>query len=891
MPPNITQNNPTGIATTDGTNFWGTGSVTGTNSEAPGTLFYNTAEGGTPTELQNYIQAAAEARIINGVLYVVVSGGGVYNFLDGANHDALVPLPEDPDVLNPVEHPVLTNLFINWGSTFTKIANFDMNPAGTIAYGADQTKGIVKFVNNNGNWQFAYYYSTTNLGTKAQSSGNQGCFGICVDFSGANPIIYATTMENGQTPNSQGNRNQNRLIRIVDAGVNPGTSTNLVQTLATASTTNEYFGGIDFTPDLRPLITSVTPEHTIVTGAGAAYTVTVQSAFPVTYQWLQNGSPLGGQTVATLSLSSLDTSFNGYTYQCIVSNAYGAVTSTPPSTLTVDAFAVAPTITNTPVNVTGFVETTTTFAPVTPGGTEPFTYQWYHGTTNLTDDGVKYSGSTTPSLTISNLVIGDSGNYSLVVNNGAAPAASNVVDILTVQYHLPAFTTGYPVSATTFVGLTTSLTAPQSGGSLPITNQWYKGTTALSDTNEISGSGTSTLTVTGAITNDAGSYKLVVSNPAGSVTSSVATITVLIPPAAGFAAYPGGVYKQNFDSLPDPGSNSVNSFNNPMDPGSIITAIYTNAYSLANPFDFTFPIITGSYVGGLGLSNTMKGWYGAADTFFPGVDGITRFAAQNGDQTTGGVIDFGPNDGEEGVGALGTNRALGLLSTSTTGSTSYALKLVNTSTNTLNYISLGFTGELWHNGTTARTMSFGYSQDNTATNFTLTAQSISNSAYVPTLAFSFPTAGVVTTVDGTQLANQTNLGAINVPLNNPWPPGGALWLIWSINFYGSGGGNGYAIDNLLFSASTTPELGGANYSSGSGFSFSFVSTSFQSFTVYSTPSLIEPINWTTLGTATETPNADSYSSTYTYTDSTATGSAVHYYKVVVNPPEGNVLHR
>ena len=143
------------------------------------------------------------------------------------------------------------------------------------------------------------------------------------------------------------------------------------------------------------------------------------------------------------------------------------------------------------------------------------------------------------------------------------------------------------------------------------------------------------------------SYKIVVSNPGGSVTSSVATVTVLVPPPhSSVGLQQPGLYVQNFDSLPDPGSNSVNSINNPMDPGSINGV----SYSLANPFDFAYPVITSSYVGGLGLSNTMPGWYGAADTMFPGVDGITRFGAQDGDKTTGGVIDFGPNDSETVTG-------------------------------------------------------------------------------------------------------------------------------------------------------------------------------------------------------------------------------------------------
>ncbi len=193
-----------------------------------------------------------------------------------------------------------------------------------------------------------------------------------------------------------------------------------------------------------------------------------------------------------------------------------------------------------------------------------------------------------------------------------------------------------------------------------------------------------------------------------------------------------------------------------------------SAYSLANPFDFAYPVVTSSYVGGLGLANTMPGWYGAADTLYAGVYGITRFAAQDGDQTTGGVIDFGPNDSGP---LLGTNRALGLLSTGTTGSTTFALKLVNETTNSITNVSLSFTGELWHNGTTARVMSFGYTEDPTAANFVLTAESITNAVLESNLFFSFPTASVVTTVDGTQSSNQVALATNDMALAAPLDAG------------------------------------------------------------------------------------------------------------------------
>ena len=879
LPLGVTQNNPTGIATADGTNFWGTGNVTGTSSEAAGTLFYNAQESPTPIELQNYIQAAAEARIINGTLYVVVPGGGVYNFVDPQNNDAVVPLPYDPDVPNPVEHLVLTNLFLNWGTTYKNIANFDMNPAGTIAYGADQTFGIVKFVNTNGAWLPApYYFSATNLGTTKQKTATQGCFGICVDFSGPNPIIYASTMETGTAPvnNSQGNPNQNRLIRVVDSG-NPGT--NLVaQTLATATTTNEVFRGLDFSPDLTPLITSEPANYSTTNGGSATFTVAADSVYPLSYQWLQNGSSLTDETNASLSLINLDTNYDGDTYQCVVSNQYGVVTSAPPALLTVSLTPQAPLITNAPANVTAYVNGLAAFAAISPTGTEPFTFQWYYGGAPLTD-GTKYAGSAGPSLTISNLLTSDSGSYYLVASN-AAGFASNLVDVLAVKYHVATITAGQPQSVTTFVGLSASLTATQAGGTPPLTNQWYKGGTPLSDVNEFSGSAGNTLTINPVGSGDAGSYKLVISNGGGSVTSQVATVTVLVPPPHSFVAYSNQFYLQTFDSLPDPGSNSVNSINNPQDPGSIAGL----SYSLANPFDFAYPVINSSYVGGLGLSNTMPGWYGAADMLFPGVDGISRFGAQDGDQTTGGVIDFGPNDNN---GVNGTNRALGLLSTGSTGSTTFALKLVNQSGSPLNYISLSFIGELWHNGTGSRVMSFGYTLDPTASDFLLTAESISNAVPVSNLFFSFPTAPVVTTVDGTQPGNQIDLGTNNLALASPWTPGGALWLIWSIDFYGSGSGNGYAIDNLNFYAASNalaaPTLSGVTFNgsgtsgTNAGLQFSFTSTpgAAADFTVWSTTNLALPLpQWQNLGHPTEVSFG-----TYSFLDSQATNQPQQFYQV------------
>jgi hypothetical protein len=62
-------------------------------------------------------------------------------------------------------------------------------------------------------------------------------------------------------------------------------------------------------------------------------------------------------------------------------------------------------------------------------------------------------------------------------------------------------------------------------GTAPLSYQWSKGASA------ISGATTSGYSIATVTTNDAGNYKVVITNSAGSITSSVATLTVLVPPS------------------------------------------------------------------------------------------------------------------------------------------------------------------------------------------------------------------------------------------------------------------------------------------------------------------------------------------------------------------------
>ena len=247
-------------------------------------------------------------------------------------------------------------------------------------------------------------------------------------------------------------------------------------------------------------------------------------------------------------------------------------------------------------------------------------------------------------------------------------------------------------------------------------------------------------------------------------------------PPPSFIAYttPAVVYTQNFDALPNPGATSINADNPVTNNGTI--------YSLANPYDFAFPIIASGGTGGLGIS-ALAGWYGSAAA-------SSKFGMTDGDQTTGGQISFGlPNS---------ANRALGLLATSSTKGTAFGARFLNASGITLTRMNLQFTGEVWRQSNVPKTLQFYYFVDLTGTNaFTTNA-----TAFLPALNVNFPTVAADTggvAVDGTASLNQTNLAVLDQAITN-WPPGAALWLVWQMPD-STGKAQGLGIDNLSFSAS------------------------------------------------------------------------------------------
>ena len=263
-----------------------------------------------------------------------------------------------------------------------------------------------------------------------------------------------------------------------------------------------------------PTITTPPANVSVVAGANASFTVTAAGSAPLTYQWLKNAAPLAnggnvsGATTATLNLSAVG-SGDVASYSVAVSNSLGGVTS-PAATLTV---AIPPAIVTPPAGATVLAGSNVTFT-VTASGTAPLAYQWLKNNAAI-------SGSTSATLTLANVSAADAANYSVTVTNavGSATSASATLTVL-----VPPAITSQPANVTVTQGNPALFTVTASG-TAPLSFRWLKNGVA------ISGAISNVLAFSAVTTNDAANYSVAVTNIVGTIASSSATLTVLVPPA------------------------------------------------------------------------------------------------------------------------------------------------------------------------------------------------------------------------------------------------------------------------------------------------------------------------------------------------------------------------
>jgi len=282
------------------------------------------------------------------------------------------------------------------------------------------------------------------------------------------------------------------------------------------------------------------------TGYGRApYTAEINAAFgelvvfsasalaspAASFQWYKNGVMIPSGFGSRLTLGAVDAAAAG-TYTAVATNAVGSSVSNsielvvtgaspapivppPPSvSLPPDGSPSAPVILQQPVNLTVATGGTAVFSVVVTGNPAP-TYEWRK-------NGLPIFGAVGPVLILTDVTINDIANYRVVVANAVgsvlSASATLIVGLSAPIYEAPTITQ-QPVSATVVEGGTATFSVTATGTPAP-SYQWEKNGVAMS------GATSPVLTLLSVSTNDSGNYRVVVSNPAGSVTSEPAALTL-----------------------------------------------------------------------------------------------------------------------------------------------------------------------------------------------------------------------------------------------------------------------------------------------------------------------------------------------------------------------------
>lgn len=246
-------------------------------------------------------------------------------------------------------------------------------------------------------------------------------------------------------------------------------------------------------------ITLISVSGIVITGTGANRNVTL--------------TPNAGQTgTATITLTVSD----------------GTLTTSTSFLLTVTAAPTqpnaAPSFQLQPTSQTASVGATILLSAIASGNPAP-TFQWYK-------NGVAVAGATTSTLTFNAVALANAGSYTVVASNSLGSATSNAAS-LNVN-GAPIFTT-HPASQTVLAGANVTFSVVVVGGPAP-TLQWRK------DGAIIPGATATTYTINNAPLTATGSYDVVASNIAGTVTSNAAALVVNSTSYSGvyFGTFTGG---------------------------------------------------------------------------------------------------------------------------------------------------------------------------------------------------------------------------------------------------------------------------------------------------------------------------------------------------------------
>jgi endonuclease/exonuclease/phosphatase family metal-dependent hydrolase len=271
-----------------------------------------------------------------------------------------------------------------------------------------------------------------------------------------------------------------------------------------------------------PFITAQPQGQTVAPGSNANFTVTANGAGTLVYQWQFNGTDISAATTSSFTRTNAQSGDAG-NYAVVITNSSGSVTSSAAILIV----GIPPSITNQPSSTNADPGDSVSFSVGATGDPAP-AYQWRFNGTSI-------AGATASTLMRTNVQAADTGGYTVVATNVAGAVTSSVA---TLALNNAPSITSQPQNQTISVGQA-ALFSVAAAGTAPLSYQWrFYGS-------NIPGAIASSYTRTNSQTSNAGPYTVVVSNALGTITSSVATLTVI-------STQPTIIAQWNFNStVPD----------------------------------------------------------------------------------------------------------------------------------------------------------------------------------------------------------------------------------------------------------------------------------------------------------------------------------------------------
>lgn len=252
----------------------------------------------------------------------------------------------------------------------------------------------------------------------------------------------------------------------------------------------------------------------INTGQSATFSVVAEGPAGISYQWQRNGVAVAGATAVSHTTPAA-TLADDRTYFTVALTIGSTTFVSSPAQLQVyvPAVVIPPVVLLTqPSDQTVTAGLRATFK-VEAGGSGALTYQWRKS-------GAPISGATSDEFSIASVHASDAGSYRVVVSAGASSVESNPADLLVTPAIQQAVTIfSQPASQSVPAGSAAGFSV-LAGGTAPLSYQWQRNGVS------ISGATYHSLGFGSVQASDAGNYRVVITNPLGTVTSTEAVLSI-----------------------------------------------------------------------------------------------------------------------------------------------------------------------------------------------------------------------------------------------------------------------------------------------------------------------------------------------------------------------------